>query len=66
MANVRVKPYDPSATHDLSLTDGTHTWGITLSEGAKGIQEAPATPSNIRITAGGTKFGDYDPMMSHI
>jgi len=66
MPNVRVKPYDPSATHDLSLTDGTHTWGITLAEGARGIQENPATPSNIRITGGGTKFGDYDPMMSHI
>src|SRR4030042_3360006 len=66
MPNVRVRPKDANATHDISLSDGVNTWGITLKEGARGIQESPATPSNIRITGGGTKFGDYDPMMSHI
>jgi hypothetical protein len=30
------------------------------------IQEIPATPSNIRITQGGGKFGDFDPSFSHI
>jgi len=66
MPNVRVRPKDANATHDISLSDGVNTWGITLKEGARGIQESPATPTNIRITGGGTKFGDYDPMMSHI
>ena len=66
MTTVRVSAKNRQATHDISLADDTQTWGIKLMGGARGVSEAPATPSNIRITGGGTKFGDFDPMHSHI
>src|SRR3990167_6802956 len=66
MAEVVVYPGAPRATHELSLSDGVETWGLTLDHGPRGIQEIPQTPSTLRFTGGGTKFGDYEPGMSHI
>jgi hypothetical protein len=66
MARVKVSPKDPNATHQLSLSDGTRTFGIKAAGGPLGVQETPQTPSNIRITGGGAKYGDFDPMMSHL
>lgn len=63
---VRVKPKNPSNTHDISLSDGSRTWGIKLTEGPRAIQEISSQPSNIRITGGGEKYGDFDPAFSHI
>ena len=66
MARVKVSPRDPNATHQLSLSDGARTFGIKAAGGPLGVQETPQTPSNIRITGGGQKYGDFDPMMSHL
>lgn len=66
MPSVRVKPQSPGNTHDISLSGSGETWGIKLGQGARSIQEISATPSNIRITQGGQKFGDFDPSFSHI
>lgn len=63
---VRVKPKNPSNTHDISLSDGSRTWGIKLTDGPRAIQEISSQPSNIRITGGGEKYGDFDPSFSHI
>jgi hypothetical protein len=64
--SIRVKPQSPGNTHDISLTGKGVTFGIKLEDGARSIQEISATPSNIRITQGGQKFGDFDPSFSHI
>jgi hypothetical protein len=68
MASVRARPHDPQSTHEISLTGGvgSRTWGIKLHKGAKGVTETPVTPSNIRATGGGSRYGDFDPSMSHI
>ena len=56
----------PRATHDISLSDGVETWGGRLDGGPRGIQEVPQTPSTLRVTPGGQKFGDWDPSFSHL
>ncbi len=66
MSSVRVNPKDPQSTHEISLADGAEKWGIRLNEGARSITEAPISPSNIRATQGGTRYGDFDPSFSHI
>ena len=66
MSRVKVSPRDPNATHQISLSDGSRTFGIKAAGGPLGIQETPQTPSNIRVTGGGQKYGDFDPMMSHL
>lgn len=65
MGRVRVRPAG-NPTHDLSISDGTRTFGIRLKDGAAGITETPATPTTLRLTGGTGKYGDYDPSMAHI
>jgi hypothetical protein len=66
MTNVNVSPNIRNSTHDISLSDGETTIGLNLEKGAESIQEIPATPSTVRFTGGGTKYGDWEPAMSHI
>lgn len=66
MTSVKVRPNDPNATHKISLNDGMQEWGIEIAGGVQGVQEAPNSPSNIRITGGGSKYGDFDPSHSHL
>ena len=65
MGLVRVRPTG-DATHDLSISDGKHTFGIKLREGAAGIVETPATPTTVRINSAQGKYGDYDPSFANI
>lgn len=66
MTTVKVRPNDPNATHKISLNDGMEEWGIEIAGGVQGVQESPNSPSNIRVTGGGSKYGDFDPSHSHL
>ncbi|MDH3943708.1 MAG: hypothetical protein OEV06_06435, partial [Anaerolineae bacterium] len=55
-----------NATHEISLSDGVRTWGLRLDGGPGAIQEVPQTPSTIHMSAGGTKFGDWEPGYAHL
>jgi len=59
---IRVSPEDPNSTHDISLSNGSEKIGFKTTE----IRDLAQTPSTLRITGGGTKFGDWDPTFSHI
>ncbi|MBW8012500.1 MAG: hypothetical protein FVQ83_14890 [Chloroflexi bacterium] len=66
MTNVKVGVGQRNPSHDLSLSDGVQTWGLRLDGGPRAIQEIPETPSTLRFSGGGTKFGDWTPGYSHI
>ncbi|KAA3643432.1 MAG: hypothetical protein DWQ07_23245 [Chloroflexi bacterium] len=61
-----VHPGAPNPTHEISLSDGVQTWGLKLDGGPGALQEIPMTPSTLQFTGGGSKFGDWEPGMSHI
>ena len=63
---IRVYPGAKRPTHQISLSDGVRTYGLHLEDGPRSIQEIPQTPSTIHFSGGGTKFGDWEPGMSHI
>ena len=63
---LKVYPGARQATHQISLSDGVRVYGLRLADGPRSIQEIPMTPSTIHFSAGGTKFGDWEPGMSHI
>ena len=63
---IKVHPGAPNPTHEISLTDGVQTWGLKLDGGPGALQEIPMTPSTLQFTGGGSKFGDWEPGMSHI
>jgi hypothetical protein len=63
---IRVYPGAKRPSHHLSLSDGVQTFGLQLADGSRSIQEIPMTPSTVQFTGGGTKFGDWEPGMSHI
>jgi hypothetical protein len=63
---IRVYPGAKNPTHEISLSDGVRKWGLRLDGGAQAIQEVPMTASTLQFTGGGTKFGDWEPGMSHI
>src|SRR3990167_10119352 len=66
MAIINVGPDVKNPTHEISLSDGVETWGLKLENGPAGVREASQHPSTLRFTGGGTKFGDYEPSLSHI
>lgn len=66
MARVNVYPGAKRPTHEISLSDGIDTWGLRLADGPQSINDVPATASTINFTGGGTKFGDWEPGISHI
>ena len=66
MPTVQVSPKEKNPTHHISLSDGIRTYGLILAGGPRGIQEVPATPSTLKFSGGGTKFGDWEPGFSHI
>ena len=63
---VRVSPKLPEPSHHISLSDGRKTIGLILDGGPRGIQEIPQTPSTLRFTDAGGKYGDFEPGMSHL
>lgn len=63
---IKVYPGCISPTHQISISDGVRTYGLRLADGPRSIQEVPMTPSTIHFSGGGTKFGDWEPGMSHI
>lgn len=65
-AIVRVDPKRPNSTHDIRLSDGVESWGITLADGIRSFQEVPSSPSTMAITSGGQRYGDYEPGFSHL
>lgn len=64
--SVRVFPGAKNPTHEISLSDGVHTWGLRLDGGPHAIQETPMTPSTIHIAGGASKFGDWEPGLAQI
>lgn len=67
MTTIRCYPGCKNPTHYITLEDrDRQKWGFLLTGGPRGVQEAPATPSTIQFTSGGSKFGDWEPGMSHI
>ena len=64
--SIRVYPGAKNPSHEISLSDGIRRWGLRLDGGPGAIQEIPMTPSTLQFTGGGTKFGDWEPGMSHI
>jgi hypothetical protein len=64
--NIRVHPGAKNPTHEISLSDGVQKWGLRLDGGPAAISEVPMTASTIQFSGGGTKFGDWEPGMSHI
>ena len=66
MPSINVKPNSPANTHQLSLSGAGRLFGIHLKGGAQSIIESPVSPSNIQVSGGGKKFGDWDPSFSHI
>ena len=63
---IKVYPGVKRPTHHISLSDGVRTFGLRLEDGPRSIQEIPMTPSTVHFSGGGTKFGDWEPGMSHI
>ncbi|MCB2178544.1 hypothetical protein KQH61_03925 [bacterium] len=66
MTHIKVYPGAKNPTHEISLSDGVQTWGLRLDGGPSAIEEVPITPSTRQFTGGGSKFGDWEPGMSHI
>ena len=64
--SVRVFPGVKNPTHEISLSDGVHTWGLTLDGGPQAIREVPMTPSTLHIAGGTSKFGDWEPGLAQI
>ena len=63
---MNVYPGAKRPTHHISLSDGVRTFGLRLEDGPRSVQEIPMTPSTVHFSGGGTKFGDWEPGMSHI
>ncbi len=63
---IRVYPGAKNPTHQISLSDGVQTFGLRLEDGPHSVQEVPLTPSTVQFTGGGSKFGDWEPGISHI
>ena len=63
---IKVYPGAKRPSHQISLSDGVQTFGLRLEDGPQSVQEIPVTPSTVHFTDGGTKFGDWEPGMSHI
>lgn len=66
MGKIVVYPGALNPTHEISLSDGVQTWGLRLEDGPASLHETPITPSTVQFSGGGTKFGDWEPGMSHI
>ena len=63
---LKVYPGAKNYTHEISLSDGVRRYGLRLKDGSRSLQEIPMTPSTVHFSGGGTKFGDWEPGMSHI
>ena len=63
---IKVYPGAKRPTHHISLSDGVRRYGLRLEDGPRSVQEIPQTPSTVHFSGGGTKFGDWEPGMSHI
>ena len=63
-----VGPTQKNPTELLSLSNPLtgDKLDLKISGGVNGIQEIPQEPSTILKTAGGQKFGDWDPTFSHL
>src|SRR3972149_758209 len=57
---------NPNSDWPILLSDGEQEFPIQLESGAGSITEISATPSNIRLSSGGGRFGDFDPLNSRI
>ena len=63
---IKVYPGAKRPSHQISLSDGVQTFGLRLEDGSKSLEEIPLTPSTVHFEGGGTKFGDWEPGISHI
>jgi len=67
-STVQVAHSNKNPTHDFSLSDGRKTYGFRYRDSSpdKSMVDISQTPSTLKLTAGGSKFGDWDPSQSHI
>lgn len=65
-APIHTSPTDPAPTHDIVLSDGISTYGLIVDGGFKRVKQIPQTASTLRFTGGGTKYGDFEPGLSHL
>jgi hypothetical protein len=64
---IKCDPQTHNPTHHIKLIGRNgEEWGFILKGGARGLQDHSQVASNLRFTGGGTKFGDFEPGMSHI
>lgn len=63
-ASPTVNPRSPNPAYDAVLTDGVRSYGLRIDP--PDIREVPQTPSTLRFTGGGGKFGDWEPGMTHL
>lgn len=62
---ISVGPGVQGASHEIKLkVAGRHPVGLRVKPGD--ISVVPVTPSTLNTSGGGTKFGDFEPAMSHI
>ena len=80
MPSVSVFPGSPEPTHDISLSDGTYTYGFKFAGGPRVLQEVPLSPpaskfdieqrnwiggrGNLRLQADPTGFNDSSALWS--
>lgn len=66
--SIKVGPDVKEPTHDISLSDGRWKYGLTFAERnyQRDLQDLSYTPSTLRFSQGGGKFGDWEPGVSHI
>jgi len=62
----KVYPGSKQADYHIVLSDGVRAYGLSLADGPRAVQEIPMTPSTVHFSGGGSKFGDWEPGMSHI
>jgi len=55
-------------THDFALSDGRVSYGFKFKDGVpeRSLTDMGQTPSTLKLSGGGGKYGDWDPSMSHI
>ena len=63
---IRVYPGAKCPSHQISLSDGVQTFGLRLEDGPHSLEEIPVMPNTVHFSGPGTKFGDWEPGISHI
>lgn len=62
-----VFPLNQNNVNDLELVDKHgRRWELKLAGDIRSMQEIPSSPSTMAISAGGQRYGDWEPGFSHV